>query len=98
MDPLVWFDILDWLRQYRRRIVIKFNQLGNRQFSLIYQEWLHKRNRDVQMGELSIYSDFKQRAFLAIDDNQKGMKNIYFPLPEIPLPANIKGFKRITIQ
>jgi len=63
----VWMDILDWFIPHRKKVALKFSQIGigDRQFSGVVQHWLHKCTKNIQIGRLLIASNKKALQFIS---------------------------------
>src|SRR5687767_2570550 len=95
---------MDWLHEFRREMSVKFTQLKDRKFlNDVCQPWLHSYTKNVHLGKLYITSETvlnkegqqeeRGRLKVAIDD-----KKTTVPFAQVPMPANIKGFKELHIR
>ena len=105
----VWKEILGWLRPHRGEVALKFSQLGDRQFSAIYQHWLHQWIKNVELGWLTICSARQGipisptltnwsvgyvKAIMRCNNNWEKI----VPFAKVEVPANIRDFPGITIN
>jgi len=89
----VWMDIFDYLKPHNEKLVVKFNNLGDRRFSEICQHWLHEypKNRCLSSVTISSYFNVNHRFSMrdSYSDNETDISNI---------PANLTSFKHIEIE
>ena len=101
-----WLEIFDWLIPDRKEVAAKFSELGDFQFSVICQHWLHEHIRNVRLGYLHICSDAPAKQRPTIDNNlvlrcSPDPGNVRWetvPIAQTPLPDNIVDIKTIRIS
>ena len=106
----IWRDVFDCLSLTDRQgLAIKFNELGDREFSELYQKWLHEWTKNVCLRPLRIT---REKAAKSIQEEQHGsLENVNMelahlrclgqaqavPFAETELPDNIQDFKEIEL-
>jgi len=90
-------------------LAIKFNELVDREFSELYQKWLHEWTKNVCLRPLRIT---REKAAKLIQEEQHGsLENVNMelarlrclgqaqavPFAETELPDNIRDFKEIEL-
>jgi hypothetical protein len=72
---------------------LKFNEVKDREFSNVWQKWLHEWTKNVCLEKLWIDSD-RDSKLTRLFTRAPGT----FPFAEVEMPANINDFKGIEIR
>jgi hypothetical protein len=76
---------------------VAVNQLGDRRFSQIMQEWLHKKCTNVRLAPLCFIGRANSQMMVGVWEERWRM-NLPFPIADTEMPENIVDFTRIQLR
>jgi len=75
-------------------LALKFNEVKDREFSNVWQKWLHEWTKNVCLEKLWIDGDWNTKLARLLNREQKDE----VPFAEVEMPANINDFEEIEIR